>query len=248
MSAKKRQTVVCPHCAHEQQEPPAAYSTVCRSCGQHFRLQDVERMAGPATPRQEVRTVTCFQCATELDVPLSAQSTMCKRCSSHVDLKDYTITSTVSKNFKTKGRFVVEANGYLLNSETTAWDVILKGRVIGTLRAENILELHETAIIKGRFSAGHLIIPPTGHFNFPELTTIKVAEVRGELVVKKFVGERVIVRAGARFFGDIEAAHVVIESGAVVVGQLQVSSKPKPAAAEPKAPVGQAGQLVAAKR
>ena len=95
----KKQLVICPHCAHEQQEAPAAYSTVCRSCGQHFRLQDMERMAGPVTPRQELRRVSCFQCGTELDVPLSAQSTMCKRCSSHVDLKDYTITSTVSKNF-----------------------------------------------------------------------------------------------------------------------------------------------------
>ena len=227
MSAKKRQLVTCPHCGHQQQEPPAAYSTVCRECGQHFRLQEVERIAGPATPRQDLRTITCFQCSTELDVPISAQSTMCKRCSSHVDLKDYTISSTVSKNFKTKGRFVVETNGYLLNSEVTAWDVILKGRFIGTLRAENLLELYDSAHIKGRFSAGHLIIPSGNRFHFPELKTVTLVEVRGELVTERCVADSVVLRAGSRFFGDIEANSLVVESGVVLVGHVKAGVKTK---------------------
>ena len=33
---------------------------------------------------------------------------MCKRCSTHIDLRDYQITNAVSKNFKTKGQFVIE--------------------------------------------------------------------------------------------------------------------------------------------
>ena len=226
MPAKKK-LAICPHCGHEQQEPPAAYSTLCRGCGQHFRLQETTPLVGPVTPPQDLRSVHCFQCGTELDVPISAQSTMCKRCSSHVDLMDYTVSGTVSKNFKTKGRFVVEPSGYLLNSETTAWDVILKGRVIGTLRAENVLELHASANIKGQFSAGHLIILPRSRFNFPELTTATVTEVLGELVVERCVADRVILRAGARFFGKIEANEVLVESGAVVVGHLRVGKMRK---------------------
>src|SRR5947207_437498 len=106
-------SVACPKCGHSQLEPPAAYSSVCKKCGQYFRLEDLRHaQAAPygagAAQSRDVRHVTCFSCGTELDVPATAISTMCKRCSSHMDLRDYQISSTVSKNFRTKGRFVVE--------------------------------------------------------------------------------------------------------------------------------------------
>src|ERR1051325_11510042 len=89
-------TVPCPKCGHEQKEPASAYSTVCKGCGQHFRIQEKILPASPipkpaAASPKETRRISCFMCHTELDVPLAAQSTMCKRCSSHVDLKDYEI-------------------------------------------------------------------------------------------------------------------------------------------------------------
>ena len=36
---------------------------------------------------------------------------MCKRCSRYVDMKNYVINSAVSKNFKTKGSFVIDPKG-----------------------------------------------------------------------------------------------------------------------------------------
>ena len=104
MSAKKQDKVLvaCPHCGHQQPEPPTAISTVCKKCRGHFHVQEVLKPAPKAVeqPRQS-RRVTCFDCGTELEVPPSAESTMCKRCGRYVDLKDYKITSAVSKNFKT---------------------------------------------------------------------------------------------------------------------------------------------------
>jgi hypothetical protein len=50
-------------------------------------------------------------------VSVAAASTMCKRCGSYLDLADYRITQTVSKNFRTHGRLVIEEKGYVLNSE-----------------------------------------------------------------------------------------------------------------------------------
>src|SRR5260221_305733 len=80
--------------------------------GKHFRLQDLRRpQSQPSQPPRGTRRVRCFTCGTDLDVPATAQSTMCKRCSSHLDLQEYHITSTVSKNFKPKGRFVIEESG-----------------------------------------------------------------------------------------------------------------------------------------
>src|SRR5579859_4790587 len=98
----KTVTVACPKCGHQQPEPRSAYSSICKKCRAHFRLE--EALSSVKSPIKQLekpdialRRILCFQCGTELDVPLAAESTMCKRCSSHVDLRDYEINSTVSK-------------------------------------------------------------------------------------------------------------------------------------------------------
>src|ERR1700744_5839395 len=114
MPANKQDTVLvaCPQCGHQQAEPRTAISSVCKKCGQHLRIQEILHPApktaeqGPARKR-----ITCFECEAELEVPVSAESTMCKRCSRYVDMHDYLINTAVSKNFRTKGRFVVEPKG-----------------------------------------------------------------------------------------------------------------------------------------
>src|SRR4051794_2151256 len=152
--------VVCPRCGHEQSEPRAGISSSCRQCGEYLRVQELLNPVAKAEAKApEQRRVTCFDCGTEQDVPAAAQSGMCKRCSSYIDLKDYTITSAVSKNFKTKGRFVIESKGYVFNTTVIARDIVLKGQVIGKLTAEQSLTIYGTAEIKGTFQTPLLIIP-----------------------------------------------------------------------------------------
>jgi cytoskeletal protein CcmA (bactofilin family) len=223
-------TVPCPKCGHAQQEPASAYSTVCKKCGQHFRIQDAPAEAasfGKAAPgpAKETRRVSCFNCQTELDVPLAAQSTMCKRCSSHVDLKDYEVRNTVSKNFKTKGRFVIEQGGCLLNTDCTATTIILRGKVIGKLVAEQTLEIYDGSEIKGQFQAGHLVIPAGNHFRWNETIRVKSARIEGELVGNIVAEGTVQIGGSARVFGDLAVGGVIIEPGAVLVGQMQIGLK-----------------------
>jgi cytoskeletal protein CcmA (bactofilin family) len=250
--------VVCPQCGHNQHEPAAAYSSNCKKCRHYFRLEDVLRQAakpsraGPAgkanasapETSKELRRVTCFQCGTQLDVSPSAQSTMCKRCSSHLDLRDYIINSAVSKNFRTRGRFVVEEGGYVFNTETVVADAVLKGRFLGKLIAENSLEIHRTAEIKGTFKTGKLVIPAGGLFRWPEPLLIGGADISGELIAPIKSTGRILLRASARLFGDVEAASLEVESGAVLVGSMRIrpsagagSPSPAPwAVASPSAP------------
>jgi cytoskeletal protein CcmA (bactofilin family) len=229
--------VACPKCGHAQSEPAAAYSSVCKKCRQYFRLEDVLRGApagkpapgkdsrarAPQAPRpHEVRLVTCFQCGTELEVSSSAQSTMCKRCSSHLDLRDYQISSAVSKNFRTHGRFVIEEGGYVFNTETLAADVVIKGRFLGKLNASHSLEIHRTAEIKGTFQTGKLVIPASSVFRWPETITLGSADISGELIASVRSPGKVVLRSTARLFGNLEARELVIESGAVIVGMVKV--------------------------
>src|SRR3954468_15432175 len=93
--------VPCPHCGHSQAVPRTAFSTVCKECGGHFKVQDVLKpKAHKPVAELERRRLQCPDCRTELEVPLAAESTMCKRCSAHIDLRDYNITSAVSRNFR----------------------------------------------------------------------------------------------------------------------------------------------------
>jgi cytoskeletal protein CcmA (bactofilin family) len=182
-------------------------------------LHPVKKAAGIIIEQRRVR---CFQCGTALEAPKAAASTMCKRCSAYVDLSDYRITQTISKNFRTHGWLVVEEKGYLLNTEARVAEAVIKGRVIGKLMAENTLELHSSANIKGTFTAGCLVIPPGNHFRWGEALQLGGAEIAGELVADVVATGTVMLKATARFFGNIQAANLVVEPGAVFVGDARI--------------------------
>src|SRR2546423_10770995 len=178
MATPKKNTisVTCPKCGHVQPEPRGAYSTLCKKCRNHFRLDEVDKPAPKkeAKPKAsfECKKVICFSCSTELSVPVAAESTMCKRCSSHVDLRDYEITATVSKNYRTHGRLVLEEKGYMMNTDSLVGDAVIKGRIIGKITAKRSLEIFSTAVIKGRLTAGPLIITGGDPFLWAELLQI----------------------------------------------------------------------------
>jgi cytoskeletal protein CcmA (bactofilin family) len=223
--AVKKDTVkvACPKCGHEQPEPRGAYSTICKKCRSHFRLgETLQPAAKPVLPVLEQKRVTCFQCGTVLDVALAATSTMCKRCSSHVDLSDYHISQTVSKNFRTHGRLVIEEKGYVLNTNSLVGDAVIKGRFIGKIEARRTLEIYTTAQIKGSFATGCLIIPAGNHFRWPEVVQAGGAEIGGELAATLHASGTVKLKSTARLFGDIQAGGLVVENGAVFVGAAKI--------------------------
>jgi len=236
MPAKPQDKILltCPHCGHQQREPRAVISTVCKSCNQHFRKDDVTKPAAkskakakaPERPK-DVRRVTCFECGTELEVAVSAQSTMCKRCSAHIDLRDYQINNAVSKNFKTKGQFVIETKGNVFNTEATVGDAIIKGKFLGKLFAERSLTIYSTAEFKGTFKTGKLIIPAENHFRWKEEIKVGSAEIAGELAANLRADGTVLVKATARMFGDVVAGNLAVEEGAVIVGNAKIGVAPR---------------------
>ncbi len=228
MPASKQDVVLltCPHCGHQQPEPRLAFSTICKSCGKHLRVQDVLKPVPKASDRgPKKKLVTCFECGTELDVSTTAESTICKRCSAYVDLHDYNITSAQAKNFKTKGTFVVEPKGYVFNTESMAGDAVIKGKFHGKLAVERSLTIYSTAEIKGTLTAGQLIIPAKNYFRWDTQIKVGSAEIAGELAADLRAEESVVLKATAILFGNIDARDLVVEEGAVVVGKMQVGAR-----------------------
>jgi cytoskeletal protein CcmA (bactofilin family) len=228
MPENKQDTVLvaCPRCGHQQAEPRTAFSSNCKKCGQHLRVQEILRPA-PKTTEQapERKRITCFECGAELDVPVSAESTMCKKCSRYVDMKNYVINSAVSKNFKTKGSFAIDPKGYVFNTEAVVSDAVIKGRFLGKLFAEHSLTIYSTAEIKGSFTTARLIIPAANHFRWPDSIKIDSAEIAGELTANVFASETVVLKSTAKLFGNVEAKSLLVEAGAVLVGHLRIGRK-----------------------
>jgi cytoskeletal protein CcmA (bactofilin family) len=215
--------VACPHCGHQQAEPRTGFSSVCKKCRRHFHVQQVLNPAPRTVERTpERRQVGCFDCGAELEVAVSAESTMCKRCGRYVDLKDYHIANAVSKNFKTKGAFVVEPRGYVFNTEAIVGDAVIKGRFLGKLIAEGSLTIYSTAEFKGSFKTNRLLIPVENHFGWKETIRVCSAEIAGELVAHLDAERTIVLKSTARMFGDLRAGKLVIEAGAVVVGNMQI--------------------------
>jgi cytoskeletal protein CcmA (bactofilin family) len=230
-SQQGKERVTCPHCGHRQLEPHGVYSTNCQACGQHLRIEDLGKLIRQQTDvGSEQRIVTCFECGTPLKVAPTAESTMCKRCSGYVDLKDYRINGAVSKNFRTKGRFLVEVKGYVFNTEAVVGEAVLKGRFLGKLKAER-LTIYSGAEIKGSFEAQQLVVPTANHFHWPAPIEVGSAEILGELTAPLRAAATVTIRSSARYFGDLLTQHLVVEEGAVLVGTMRVgvgrASKPQ---------------------
>jgi cytoskeletal protein CcmA (bactofilin family)/DNA-directed RNA polymerase subunit RPC12/RpoP len=218
--------VACPHCGHQQLESRSAFSTICRKCGRHLRVQEVLHPSPKAPQRALEQTrVICFECGTQLDVPPSAKSTMCKRCGRYVDLHSYRITNAVAKNFKTKGALVIEPKGCIFNTETIAGDITIKGQFHGKLTAERSLTIYSGADIKGSFTTARLIIPAESFFRWRDPINVSSAEIAGELTANLRAIGTITLKSTARMFGDLEAGGLVTEDGAVVVGKMRVGLK-----------------------
>ena len=228
MPAKKQDKVLltCPHCGHQQAEPRTAFSTICKKCRQHLRVQEILNPPPKAPERgPKQKRITCFECGTELVIPASAESTMCKRCSQYVDLHDYRITSAQAKNFKTKGAFVVELKGYVFNTESTVGNAVIKGKFHGKLTVLGSLTIYSTADIKGSLTADHLVIPAENHFRWPNPIKVGSAEITGELAAGLRAQGTVTLKSTARLFGNVDASSLVVEDGAVVVGKMQIGPR-----------------------
>jgi cytoskeletal protein CcmA (bactofilin family) len=225
-SKQDKVLLVCPHCGHQQPEPRGAFSTICKKCGRHLRVQEVLNPP-PKTAEAGLKKklIACFECGTALDVSATAESTICKRCSAYVDLHNYNITSALAKNFKTKGEFTVELKGYVFNTESIVGDAVIRGKFHGKLAVERSLTVYSTAEIKGSILAGNLIIPAKNHFRWDAQIRVGSAEISGELAADLRAEETVIVKASARLFGNVDARALVVEEGAVVVGHMQIGPR-----------------------
>jgi hypothetical protein len=133
--------VACPACGHQQPEPITAYSTVCKKCRKHYRVQEATpSRRRPSCPRRATLAASSVLTAARNSMCPLRRNRRCARSAAATSTCAITrFTNATSKNFKTRGRFVIEEGAYLFNTDTTANEVVLKGRFLGKLTAEKSL-------------------------------------------------------------------------------------------------------------
>jgi cytoskeletal protein CcmA (bactofilin family) len=226
VSKQDKATLSCPQCGQQQLVARTAFSAVCKQCGLYLRVQDLLAPApkvAKAAPEQ--KRIACFDCQAEFDVPAGAQSTMCKRCSTYIDLHNYDIANAVSRNFRTKGSFVIQPAGYVFNTEAVVADAVIKGRFIGKLVAERTLTIYSSAEIKGTLTAARLIIPASNVFRWNGELTVDTAEIEGELIANLTARFSILVKSRGRLFGAVKTRSLTAEQGGVLVGAARIGGE-----------------------
>ncbi len=100
----------------------------------------------------------------------------------------------------------VSVNGHIQSRE----DLVIEGHVEGTIE---ILEHKLTVAASGSLHAN---------------VTARDVDVRGTLQGKVEATDKVYIRKGATFVGDIRSAGIVIEDGGFIQGNVDLSRQPAP--------------------
>lgn len=161
---RKSSVLTCPHCDFSQEVLFSGISTFCKSCHQVINLEKVLNLNPfPLSDRPVLKRVVCFHCENEQSIPSKALSSFCKKCGKRINLQNYRITGKFSGALETQGTLHVTSTGEL-RSNVVCHSAIIEGKISGTIRALDKVELRETAVIKGSIQALNLIIKEGASF------------------------------------------------------------------------------------
>ena len=78
--------------------------------------------------------------------------------------------------------------------------------------------IYSTAEIKGNFITARLIIPVENHFRWKQQIKVGSTEIARELTANLHAQCTIILKTIARLFGEMAARDLIVEAGALLVG------------------------------
>lgn len=230
MKPGQKITVRCPHCGFEQQEPSLARSTYCRSCSEHYTMEQAQRAAKSARPLTRVISLDAMvppsaQSAVPVDAPTLHDPTETPKTVaaqppttlSHLRLK-------FGQYFRGPNSLAVRCFECGCEQEVTA-----AAQSATCKQCAAYIDLQNYKI-SGSFSrdiktAGSLLVLARA-----DLASSKVvcgsATIYGKVRASLYCAGDVVVRYDGRIFGEVEGRHLHIEKGSSVdfVRPLRVTS------------------------
>ncbi len=113
-------------------------------------------------PGAAIRRVRCTYCDAPVEVALRAMSVFCPHCKKRLVLEDFKIDQYYAvREFFTCGDVVVEKKGHVV-APIRAANLIVKGKVQGSVTARGQVEIKKTGSFKGELQAPSLVVEAGG--------------------------------------------------------------------------------------
>jgi hypothetical protein len=213
-----KHSISCPFCKKEQQEYVAATTSVCRHCGEYFKLNAPEKKRARQRTRVERRSMPCYGCQAELHIPVDAISWQCQFCSTHLDVSDRVIDRESANRIQTYGNLTITETGHFTGSKAQVGSALVSGRASGRIVAHEILTIRGKTLFRAGASGGKLLVEKDSRITAEQLLEFKSAEIRGEVEARVILveGELILhenakVKASRIVFGSL-----TVEEGAMI--------------------------------
>ena len=154
-------------------------------------------------------------------------NTYCPKCRTTLDLAGYTIDAPSSETLKTLGTIKITRRGSVSGAHLLATTIDLSGRIKDSLaQAFEALIIRPGAdFIRKEIVSSDLHVDVGASVKLNDDAAYRNVEMAGQLKTCLFVTGTVIIRAGAIFEGKITGRHLVIEDGAILQAELDISDE-----------------------
>jgi len=240
----RKKPVQCPHCSTEQLEPVHAYSTYCRSCGEHFRIGNdadpgieqplrreslIERIAGKAIKRAP-RKVFCYACSTTHDASAYTKHTLCPQCGTSIEMSDLVVDKPVTRRVDTRGDLTVTKDGFLSNASSVCRNALVEGKISGRLFCDGRLRLNSSERMTAEFIAREVIIERKANCFLNRKLQAADVIVKGRLCADVVCSGTVHIEKHGFLEGSVLARSIDVKKGGWYEGELRIGAPQHPEA------------------
>lgn len=217
-STPAKHTVTCPACKREMQEYVAATTSVCRYCGEYFKLDAPGKKRPRQRTRVERRLMPCYNCRAELHIPVDAISWQCQFCSAHLDVSDRIIGRESANRIQTYGKLVITETGHFTGSKAQVGSALVSGRASGRIVCHETLTVRGKTLFRAGASGGKLVIEKDSRMEAEQLLEFKSAEISGKVEARVILieGELILHESAEIKASRIVFGSLTVEEGAIV--------------------------------
>ncbi|MCS7064382.1 MAG: hypothetical protein NZM04_10180 [Methylacidiphilales bacterium] len=207
------QQVRCPYCGHQQYEPVGGVSTMCRSCGKYFSLEELGNKKRIQPVVRQDREVVCEKCEHQQRVAQGALSTFCERCGAYINLRNYEIAGISREKIETHGDAIFEAGCNYRGTHVIAYRVTVQGYVHSRITARKELMIGEGGKVRGSLATPILHVCRGGLARSARID-VNTLEIEGEVEVDDCRAQTVCVGK----HGQLKALRLWADTVRVVSG------------------------------
>lgn len=170
--------------------------------------------------------LVCYSCDYAFTVQGRIHYYICPKCKHELDTTDYVVNDKWSQDIKTMGSIEIKLGAVLEPATLVAQNIIVAGDAKkAMLKITRHLELCEGAAVDlGRVTMRDLLIRPGATFVTRRKINCRQIDIEGTLKAKLRAEDKIIIRKGARFTGELYTPRLIVEEGAQISAVMHLGS------------------------